>query len=193
MRRQFRQGNEVMEPALKLAETVFGKTSDVLQRRKFWEELASQIECVLSCRIKIVSSPAPEFEKSAVTWSLISHVSVDWPNPTRYAEPQHIIIYGAKLSSAVVARCVGHELYHILAHNPLSPNHQITEDKKVTYTNGEEREADIFSLWVLMRSFPNNDDNQNAYINTLKSEGLSPHLAGSEIEEIVSWLSGNYA
>lgn len=121
---------------------------------KYYTSVARAIQVVMPCLIHFRTSTEPEFKDQAQTWSRTIQVTVKWPQNQTFYRPEHYIIYDEEMAKpenrpAAAARCIAHELFHILAHEPTSIKRKCDQHGRVKYTKQEEEDADIFSLLLL--------------------------------------------
>ncbi len=160
---------------------------------KYYTSVARGIEAAIPCRIHLRPSSEKEFKGQAQTWSRVTNVEVGWPEEITFHQPDHWIIYDRDMPPAAVARCIAHELYHVLGHDPTSPRREVDKDRRVGYTDEEERNADIFSLLLLKnRQYMRSREaplTSEQLLKLLRGEAGKPfHLSWGEIEGVLDDL-----
>ena len=146
------------------------------------------------CSIRLVSSGAKDLRDRVRTWTRITTVEVEWPNPAKFDQPEHWIFYDRRLSAPAAVRRIAHELYHIWEHCPEDPSREADPDNsKVKYTDEEERDADVFSLAILKnhpfdrrRKFPLSNEQLFELLD--KEAGWPHYLKESQIRRIADQL-----
>ncbi len=116
----------------------------------YYSDIIRAIEEITKSIIRTRKSSAKDFIGHAETWSRFLTISVSWPLPQKTHRAEHWIFYDSRLPQAGIARQLGHELFHILAHNPLGPERLTDKKHRVNYTESEEQEADLFSIRLMV-------------------------------------------
>ena len=164
---------------------------------RYYTSVARGIQASMPCLIHFRTSRKPQFRGHAITWSRVIRVRVRWPKRKAFYRPEHWIIYDMEMAEtrpAAAARCIAHELFHVLAHDPTSPDRRVDERRRVIYSDQEEIDADFFSLLLLKnrqymrtRKAPLKPDQ---LIALLKGEAGEPaHLTLDDIRATMPALS----
>lgn len=162
-------------------------------KTKYLTSIAKAIQAVIPCGIYFKPDRHSEFKNQAQTWSRVAQVTADWPDSKVFYKPEHFVIYDETMKPSAATRCIGHELFHILAHNPTAKERATDEKWRVKYSEAEEKQADVFSLLLLknrvyLMSRPAPIDDQQL-INLINGEAGRPsYLNPHELQQVVPLL-----
>ena len=117
----------------------------------YYARIARAIEDSLECRITIRPTRQKQIRGSgeARTYSRLVKNEVEWPEPRRFAVWEHWIFWDNSLPPEQAALAIGHELGHILLHLRRHPDRRLDRDGRADFSEGEEWEAGLFSLYLL--------------------------------------------
>ena len=142
----------------------------------------------MHCRVRLSPTDKPDVKGTAETWHRIIRVITRWPKEHDFFMPEHWILYDFELKPAAAARCIAHELWHILDHDPTAAGREVNPDHSVVYSTDEERQADLFSL-VMLRNEPFDQrpapQSTEEFLALLDGEaGMPSYLSAAEIAEL---------
>ncbi len=186
---------DILDGLLESAERNVDKTISTADGL-FLTSIAKAIEHLNLCQILLRLAEEEEFRNQAQTWSRMMEARVGYPTKQTVMMPQHWIFYDPALPPAHGSRLVGHELYHVLQHDPTGSDRMIV-DGFVQYSDEEEKEADLFSIVMLYkreflkgRGKPKNVQEFRKILDVsgLDEFGGTDHLTAEEIERVIDKL-----
>jgi hypothetical protein len=152
----------------------------------YFSDVVLAIQDEIAGIIYLVPNTRPEFENEVQIWS---RKVTKYANNESLIIPEHFIFFDSRILPAKIARCIAHELYHAWKHD-IWGRRMDPRTQQVIYALDEEKEADIFSLFLLARhpyrwGFAPPRSQKELFLLLKHEAGFPAHLTRKELQVVL--------